>query len=246
MKTKKGRDENNQFLIEGEKFIFEIPYDFKIDYFIISEFFANKNDLAIYKNKSIVYIVKDNIYKSLSDTITPQGIMAICQKKNYSIKDINFKTSASFFLLAENLQDPGNLGTLIRTADACNVDYIILSKNSVDIYNPKVLRSTAGSIFHIPVIQNADLDEIFNLFREHNIKTLAAHLHGDKTPYDVNLTESIAILLGNEGQGLSDTISKKADYLVKIPMLGKAESLNASIASGVLLYEVVRQRISKK
>lgn len=167
--------------------------------------------------------------------------MAICQKKNYTIKDINF--SANFFLLAENLQDPGNLGTLIRTADACNVDYIIISKNSVDIYNPKVLRATAGSIFNIPVIQNVDLDEIFVLFKKHNIKTLATHLHGDKMPYDINLTESIAILVGNEGQGLSDSISKKSDYLVKIPILGKAESLNASVASGVLLYEVVRQRI---
>ena len=141
------------------------------------------------------------------------------------------------------MNDPGNLGTVIRTADACGADAIFLSKGSVDMYNPKVLRSTMGSMFHVPVFQNVELNEISAKLKKNEIPLYAAHLRGDTYPYGLELAEPCAFIIGNEARGLSDEAADLCDRWVKIPMPGQAESLNASIAAGVLMYEVVRQRL---
>ncbi len=237
--TKKGRDELNLFIVEGIRFVQEITDDFICKYYVFSQTFALKNEIDDFKADH--YVVSDNIFKEISDTITPQGILAVVEKKSYTLENLSIDNS--FFLIAENIQDPGNLGTLIRTADAAGVEAVFLSKNCVDIYNSKVIRSTAGSIFHLPIIENVELESVLSYLKDNGIKIYAAHLKGKKFPYEIDLTGNLAIIIGNEGNGLSQNISERADLFLKIPMIGRAESLNASIASGILLYEVVRQRI---
>jgi len=147
-----------------------------------------------------------------------------------------------FLMVLEDLQDPGNVGTIFRTAEGAGVDGIILSKNCVDIYNPKTIRSTMGSIYRVPFLYAEDLEEILKLLNKNSIWTYAAHLEG-KQMYDrENYTLGTAFLIGNEGNGLSAQMAKKASCLVKIPMGGELESLNAAVASAILMYEVHRQR----
>jgi TrmH family RNA methyltransferase len=244
LKGRKYRDENAMFLAEGLRFVNEITSDYKIMFYVFSESFCGINDLSVYEKQAKSYVFDDKTFKELSDTNNPQGIIAVVAKKEYKIEDIikNSKKNA-LYIVAENLNDPGNLGTIIRTADACQADGVFLSKGSVDLYNGKVLRSTMGSVFHIPIVTDVDIAECINILHNNGIKTYAAHLKGVKMPYDINLTKPSAFLIGNEARGLSDEISELADELIKIPMPGKAESLNASVAASVLMYEAVRQNI---
>ena len=178
------------------------------------------------------------------DTENPQGILAVCKKLDWDADAVLAKKTP-FLLLAEELNDPGNLGTVIRTADACGADAVFLSKGSVDLYNPKVLRATMGSLFHVPVFQNIDLHALSEKMQAKQIPLYAAHLKGDRYPYALPLQDACAFLIGNEARGLSEDAAALCDAWVKIPMPGQAESLNASVAAGVLLYEVVRQRLPK-
>ncbi len=205
---------------------------------------SKKINIDIYENSAKVYILSDKIFKKISDTETPQGALVVCKKLKYNIEEILNKNNP-FILLLEEISNPGNLGTVIRTADSAGVDAIILSKNCVDIYNKKVLRSTAGSIFNVPIIQNQDLIEIVKFFNEKGIKTIAGHLKGNNNLYKLDLTNGCVIAIGNEAKGLSDELSSIILYKVKIPIIGKAESLNASVATAILLYEVVRQNLEK-
>jgi len=240
LKEKKYRDECNCFIVEGLKFVDEIPNDWNIHSFIVSEQFANSKALNKYLEKAKIYVVSDNLFTKLSDTKTPQGILAICEQKKYTL---SLDRHNHFIVFAEKISDPGNLGTLIRTADAAGCDAVIISENSTDVYSNKTIRATAGSIFHIPIIKGASVENTVATLKEHNVKLIAAHLKGKIAPYEVNMNTSIAFLIGNESNGLSEQCSGNADILVKLPMIGKAESLNASVACGILLYEVVRQRL---
>ena len=150
-----------------------------------------------------------------------------------------------FYVICEEINDPGNLGTVIRTAHAAGVDGVILSKGSVDLYNSKVLRSTMGSVFKIPVVQDADIKETADLMHKYGIKLFAAHLKGKKQHYEANYTKGCAFMLGNEARGLSEESAAICDELIKIPMPGGAESLNASVAAAVLIYEAVRQKLCR-
>lgn len=242
LKIKKNRDKEGVFVAEGLRFINEIPADWAVEAYAVSETYANENDLSAYEKKAEVLCLPDALFASACDTENPQGILAVCKKLNWDEAAV-FAKKAPFFILAEELNDPGNLGTVIRTADACGADAVFLSKGSVDLYNPKVLRSTMGSMFHVPVFQNVDLHEISTRLKENNIPLYAAHLRGDAYPYGLDLTQACAFIIGNEARGLSDEAADFCDRWVKIPMPGQAESLNASVAAGVLMYEVVRQRL---
>lgn len=241
LKLKKEREKSNVFIAEGERFVKDIPKDWDIKMYIISQSFQENKNLNIFNAQTKIYTVTDNIFANISDTQNPQGVLAVCRQKKYTLSDILIR-EPHFLLLAEELQDPGNLGTIIRVADAAGVTGIILSKGTVDLYNPKVLRATMGSIFHMPIIQNANMKETIIELNQKNIKILGAHLNSSITPYSIDLKNSVAIIVGNEANGLSDDIAKLTDILVKLPMVGKAESLNVSMASGILLYEVLRQR----
>lgn len=238
LSTKKERDKTGLFVLEGERLVSEIDDPDSIEYIIVSESYDGE-----IPNTKNAYLVSDELFAHLSDTVHPQGILAVCHKLKYNI-DTAFLSQNPLFVILENLQDPGNLGTIIRTADAAGADAVFLSKGTVDLYNPKVVRSTMGSLFHLPIYTGIDVAEIIYECKKHNIYTLAAHLAGVGTPYAAKLYAPSAILIGNEASGLTPETATMADELVRIPMPGKAESMNASVAAAILIYEAVRQRLS--
>ena len=238
LKAKKERDKTGLFILEGKRLVDEIPNSWEIKYLLKAESYSE--DI----NFENVYTVKDSLFEKISETVNPQGILAVCHIKEFDVTNVDYSNSP-FFVVLENVTDPGNMGTLIRTADAAGADGIFLSKGCVDIYNPKVIRATMGSIFHLPIYRNLNLMDLMEDFKNNNVKTLAAHLKGTSTPYKVDMTTACAVIIGDEANGLSDEISEMASDLVKIPMPGKAESMNAGIAGGILIYEAVRQRIEE-
>lgn len=241
---KKNRDKEGVFLAEGLRFVSEIPSTWEVDYFFVSDGFLKAFPTEAYEERAVVYAVTNEMFTALSDTEHPQGILAVCkQQEQTKAAVLQGRGNAPFFLLAEGLNDPGNLGTIIRTADACGADGIFLSKGSVDVYHPKVLRATMGSIFHVPVVQNIAIEELLEAMATQQIPVYAAHLDGERHPYALDLKKACAFVIGNEARGLSDEAVAGCEELVIIPMPGQAESLNASIAAAVLLYEVVRQRM---
>ncbi len=243
LKMKKERDKTNLFVIEGERIVFEIPDSWYTEYIIVSESYSKSENISFEKFSDIdVFCVPDELFIKISDTVSPQGILAVCRQKEFDFKEI-IKKENPFFVMLERVCDPGNLGTIIRTADAAGADGVLLSKGCVDLYNNKVIRATMGSIFHLPIICNLDFVEVCDELKQNNISMYAAHLKGNIFPYGLELTKGSAILIGNEANGLSDEISDRATKLVKIPMPGMAESMNASIAGSIFIYEVVRQRI---
>ena len=145
-------------------------------------------------------------------------------------------------MILENLQDPGNLGTILRTAEGAGVDGVILSKESVDIYNPKTIRSTMGSVYRLPFLYVDSIEAILPVLKKHHVHTYAAHLKGKNSYEQENYCGGTAFFIGNEGNGLTDHLSSQADTLIRIPMEGKLESLNAAVASAILMYESYRQR----
>jgi len=251
LKSKKERDKTKLFVAEGERLVYEIPKSYNTKYLVLSKNYStliNKENFKKNFPDKKVFLISDELFSKISDTVTPQGILAICEQKSFNNDDIIkiIKKENPFFILLEKISDPGNLGTLIRTADAAGVDAVFLSKGCVDLYNNKVIRATMGSIFHLPIISNLDFNILTDLLKNNDIAIYGAHLKGLKYHYEINLSKGCGILIGNEANGLTDEISKKATSLVKIPILGKAESINASIAGSILIYEAVRQRMLSK
>lgn len=232
LKQKKYREKTGLFIAEGERLLSEAnPI-----YVLAGENYGG--DLSKFDK---VYTTDEKLFNRLAATVNPQGIIGVCKIPRYNINDILQKPSP-FVVLLDRVADPGNMGTIIRTADAAGVDAVLLSKGCVDPYNLKTIRSTMGSIFHIPVCTDVDLVEFI---KDAGIKTFAAHLKGEKSCFDIEMTadNGCGILIGNEANGLSDEIAQQADELVKIPMPGKAESMNASVAAAIMIYEAVRQRL---
>ncbi len=189
-----------------------------------------------------VYQVPDAMFRRLSDTEHPQGVLAIVRRRQAKPEEV-FKQKENLLLVVlENLQDPGNVGTILRTADAAGATAILCTKGTCDVYSPKVVRSSMGSLLHVPVLNVASVSDIAPLLEKRKIRLLAAHLKGEKAPWNADMKGNVAIMIGNEGAGLSEEASQMAHELVKIPMPGSAESLNAGIACGMLLYEALRQR----
>lgn len=239
-KKGKVRNEENVFVVEGMRMFAEVPAD-RVEKAYISESLYNKKKLDLNLQDFPYEILSDSVFSHVSDTKTPQGILCIVKQEKYDLNDV-LKIKNPHFMVLDNLQDPGNLGTIVRTAEGAGVDAVFMSKDCVDIYNPKTIRSTMGSIYRMPLIYIEDIPKLLDNFRENGVKSYAAHLEG-KNSYDKeNYQSGTAILIGNEGNGLRDEVTKKADILVRIPMQGKVESLNAAIAASVLMFEVFRQR----
>lgn len=234
------RREQKLFVVEGIKMFLETPAK-DIEKVYISEKCLKDNINIAEKIKGYSYeVVKDNVFKEMSGTVTPQGIMALVRQKEYNIEEIIDTSKKQVYIVLEGLQDPGNMGTIIRTAEGAGVAGIIMDRNTVDVYNPKVIRSTMGSIFRVPFIVSENLSDTIEVLQKNGIIVYAAHLKG-KIYYDeTNFKESSAILIGNEGNGLSYEISEKADRKIKIPMCGNVESLNASVAAAILMYEACK------
>ena len=239
----KSRRENGVFVAEGARMVSEAPKE-RLEKIFVSESFAqsHKTGLAgIEWDSPKVELVTDNVFKQMSDTKTPQGILAIVKMSESSLDQIIGKENA-FVIVCEDLQDPGNLGTIIRTGEGAGITGIIMSKNTVDIYNPKTIRSTMGSIYRVPFLYAENLNEVIRQMKLLEINVYAAHLNGNNSYAKENYSGKCAFLIGNEGNGLKDETAALADRLIRIPMEGKVESLNAAISAAVLMYEVNRQR----
>lgn len=239
-KKSKARNEEKVFLVEGLRMFSEVPAE-RVQKVYISESLYNKKKHELNLERFSVEILSDSVFQYVSDTKTPQGILCIVEQKKYDIEKL-LNIENPHFMVLDNLQDPGNLGTIVRTAEGAGVDAVFLSKESVDIYNPKTIRSTMGSIYRMPVIYVDDLLELLNIFKQRGIKSYAAHLEGKKSYDKEDYQSGTAILIGNEGNGLRDEVAENADVWVQIPMQGKVESLNAAIAASILMFEVYRQR----
>ena len=254
LKEKKYRKE--KFIVEGIKMLEEaINENASIDLIIIRE--GINLDLDISEFKSIV--VTEKVFNTLTDVVSPQGVLAVINKKsaentnNENIKSIDTKNitelqidkNADYILAIDGIQDPGNLGTIIRTADSANLKQIIVSKNTVDSYSPKVIRSTMGAIYRVNIIETENLVETLEKLKEAGFKVVTTSLDTDNSVYDISYDKSI-VVIGNEANGVSKEVQDMSDYKVKIPMLGKTESLNASVAAGIMIYEYVREKIMKK
>lgn len=246
LKTKRTRDEKGLFFIEGIRFMEEaLKENAEIDKIFISDKLGDINGGSeilkrVNDESYTIYSLPDKLFKEVSDTESPQGILATIRFRKMSTDEI--QADGRFYIILDSLQDPGNMGTIIRTADAAGVSGIIISKGCVDIYNPKVLRSTMGSVFHIPLYHSEDLINPITKLKKSGFKIYAAHLMGSANYFEEDMRGQSAIIIGNEANGISDEIAEQADVLVKIPMPGRAESLNASVAASLLMYEVVRQQ----
>ncbi len=239
-KKGKARNDEKVFVVEGLRMYAEVPKE-RVEKVYVSETLYNKKKHELNLGDFPVEILSDSVFKHVSDTQSPQGILCIVKQKNQSTEEL-FQIENPHFVVLDNLQDPGNLGTIIRTAEAAGVDAVFMSKDCVDIYNPKTIRSTMGSIYRMPFIYIEETVSLLEEFRKNGIKSYAAHLNGENSYDRENYRTGTAILIGNEGNGLRDEIAKKADVWVRIPMKGQVESLNAAIAASVLMFEISRQR----
>lgn len=244
MKSASRRKETGLYVVEGIRMVREIPAD-AIRTLYVAESMTEKFADICSRTQAEVEIVRDSVFHSMSDTNTPQGILAEVYRKQTTEADLFADGVEPFLLIVERLQDPGNLGTIIRTAEGAGVTGIILSADTVDLYNPKVIRSTMGSVFRVPIVVAENLADTIESIKQRNIPVYGAHLDGTAF-YEKDFTGGCAFLIGNEGNGLSDEISAKADDLIRIPMCGQVESLNAAISTAVIAYEVLRQRSTSK
>lgn len=236
----KARREQGLFIAEGRKMFLEAPEHF-VSKVYVTESLSNDATLMETVRKYPYEIVTDSVFRQMSDTQTPQGILTVLRKPSYKLGDI-LSGDAPFVMVLEDLQDPGNAGTILRTAEGAGVQGILLTRNSVDITNPKVIRSTMGSIYRMPFLYVESVESLKVEFAKRGIRSYAAHLKG-KNSYDLeDYKGGTAFFIGNEGNGLTDQASAAADCLIRIPMAGQVESLNAAMAAGILMYEAARQR----
>ena len=246
LRMKKGRDETGLFVVEGEKFVREIPVGWEVVRYVFSQGFvdgaAAQPERAAFiarcRGVAAVEILRDSVFASYVDTLTPQGVAAICRQRRWSRDGLWGQT----LLLCESLQDPGNVGTLIRTAAAAGVSGVMLTAGSADVYSAKVQRAAAGAALRLPVIGDVVLEEVLAEVKARGMSVYAAHPHGGVAPYALDMRGAFCLLIGNEAHGLSDEALRHADAKVCLPMANATESLNAAAAGSILLYEAVRQR----
>lgn len=217
------------FMAEGQRIVEDAVNAGIADYIFVSQNYNGvEYDLPVYR-------VSDKMFSALSDTETTQGIIAVCRMINYNIEEIDCDT----LLVCDGVSDPGNMGTLIRTAECSGVGGVILLKGSVDPYSPKVVRSTMGSIFRLPVYFT-QADDLNKHLKEYAI--VATVLDGSVDLYDIKFPEKTAVVVGNEAHGVSKEVADMAKIRTLIPMCGNSESLNASVAGSIVMYEILRQK----
>ena len=255
------RKKNRQFIVEGIKLVDEALEYGKVCEIILSESLYEeiilggliKNALLADNGKNLIdyvnegnstTVVSDAVFKTVSETINPQGVVAVVTMPEYEILNEEFlaqtynKTGKIKLLILEDTADPGNLGTIMRTAEAAGVTGAIMGRGTVDIFNPKAVRSTMGSIFRLPFIYVEDVREAIRELKKYGISFYAAHLKGKQSYKDVKYSDKAGILIGNEARGLSPETAELADIYIIIPMQGKVESLNAAVAAALMMYEI--------
>lgn len=264
-KLKEKKYRKDRFIVEGIKMIKEaISEDIEIEYLIFADLSLEKEINNIEKYN--VLEVTERVLQELSDVVSPQGVLAVVRKKCYSemkksernkekhekkeIKEdlldkYNIDYNSEYILALDGLQDPGNMGTIIRTADSANIKQIIVSKSTVDCYSSKVIRSTMGAIFRVNVIEVDNLVETLNMLKNKGFDIISTSLDTNNSIYNITYKKSV-VVIGNEANGVTKEVQEISNKKVKIPMLGKTESLNASVAAGIMIYEYVRQKVGQK
>lgn len=245
----KARRRDGVFVAEGIKMLEEAPADRIREIYLTEELEKRLKESSKEKERALYGKIRQSGYeifspevmKKAADTRTPQGALVVLERPVYEREEL-LSAKNGFFLVLEDLQDPGNLGTIVRTGEGAGVNGIFLSKNTVDIFNPKTIRSTMGSIYRVPFLYVESLAELLHEMKKRGLVVYAAHLKGE-TYYDsYSFRTGCAFLIGNEGKGLSRETADMADSYLKIPMEGSVESLNAAVAAALLLYEAHRQR----
>ena len=251
LKDKKNRDINNEYIIEGIKLIDEAIKEKAIIKKIVicddCEKTSNISKELMYEIAKYECIyVTSKVFNSMTDVKNPQGILAVIEKNNIkqSSEDKNIDYSQDIIVALDDIQDPGNLGTILRTVDSIGIKQILVSKGTADVYNPKVVRSTMGAIFRVKIIECENLQETLKSIQNNKYEIVVTSLQTKNSIYDIEYNKKV-IVIGNEANGVCKEIQDMADKKVKIPMLGNTESLNASVATGIILYEYVRQKINK-
>ena len=241
-KKARARNEQGLFAVEGVRMAAELPKD-QVKSIYVSETFAkNPENAAILAEYPGYELVSDSVFAVMSDTQTPQGVLALVRQFSYGMDELLKSDRPAHLMVLENLQDPGNLGTILRAGEGAGITGLIMSRDTVDIYNPKVIRSTMGTVFRVPFFYTDDLEQTVLDLKARGIRVFAAHLAGKNNYEQEDYTGNTAFLIGNEGNGLTEKLSNLADTWVKIPMAGKVESLNAAIAASILMFETARQR----
>ncbi|MCX5716971.1 MAG: RNA methyltransferase [Nitrospirae bacterium] len=247
IKNKRSKYKHAAFIIEGPHLIeTAMASGNKINTVFFTDSFRAKKDgqkilKEIAKKIDAIFEVTEKIMNKLADTETPQGIIATASYDIKSLEEIKFK-SAPLIVAVDRVQEPGNLGTIIRTSDAAGADAVVILKGACDAFMQKTIRATAGSIFNIPIIYTGT-DKFLEWLKSNGIMFIATALDSGKSIFDSDLKKPIAFVFGNEAHGVSNEIRRKADLILKIPIFGKAESLNVSASAAVCLYEVARQRL---
>ena len=234
------RRKQHCFIVEGPRMFFEVPVSALREVYLTEEFEQKyKNQLSELEYE----LVSEAVLHRLSDTTTPQGVVAVVSQPGTSLEQIMKGDPLPCIILLESIQDPGNLGTILRTAEAAGISGVIMNKDTVDPFHPKVIRSTMGAVFRVPFHVAGDLHGVISRLRDEGYDIYAAHLDG-QVFYDADFKRPCAFLIGNEGNGLTPETTALCDCRIRIPMEGKVESLNASVAASLIMYEVLRQRRS--
>lgn len=235
---KKYRDQEGLYLIEGPNLIEEAVLNRADILYVISDSSKEWREIPGADN----YIMDHRLFEKISQTETSQGILAAVKKRVYNQEQLmSAVKEGGNVLVLDRLQDPGNIGTIIRTAEGAGYSAIVAVKGTADIYSPKTVRAAAGSVFRIPIIHVEDNRELRGFADRFGKKLVVTSLDTDNYYYDVDLKKDTALVIGNEGNGVSPELIEMADVKIKIPMSGRLESLNASVAAGILMYEAARK-----
>ena len=247
IKKSRTRKEQGVFVVEGVRMVREAPKDCVKELYVSESFLKREeNRLFLEKEAGVTFeAVTDEVFAKMSDTVSPQGILCVLRQMQYNLEEM-LENKQGTFLILEDIQDPGNLGTMIRTGEGAGIAGVIMSHKTADIYNPKVIRSTMGSIYRVPFCYVEDLPAVLRLLSRRGVHTYAAHLDGDRYYNECFFCGQTAILIGNEGNGLSREVAAEASHKIKIPMEGKVESLNAAVSASVLMSEVYRQKHERR
>ena len=236
------RKETGCFVVEGIRMFRELPDGLVQTVYATERFLAGAEPSVRERIAGLPHeTVAEQVFERMSGTESPQGILAVALQRRDG-EEALLSGERPLVLILETIQDPGNLGTMLRAGEGAGLTAVLADRETADLYNPKVIRSTMGSIFRVPVVRTDDLKASVLRLKEGGVGIYAAHLHGS-VPYDsVSYTGPAAFMIGNEARGLSEETAALSDCRVRIPMLGSVESLNAAVAASVLLYEAARQR----
>ena len=237
-RSSKKRREAGVFVAEGIRLCREVPDKYLTEVYLTPDLEGEADAL-----KAPYFLVDGAVFSKISDTQTPQGILALCSRPEYRFDDIlGDGKHTPLVVVLEDIQDPGNLGTIMRVSEAAGVTGVIMSRGCADIFSPKAVRATMGSIFRVPFIVTEDIEASISDLKAKGVTVYAAHLKGSEDYAKLDFKKPSAFLIGNEGNGLKDETAALADKRLFIPMEGQIESLNAGVATAVLVYEAHRQR----